>query len=144
MRDNHRGPLWVQAQNAEGANLHPKPAKPDDPIYKTGPVIGGKRIEPSSKAKPKAKKPKKKAKKVLTPEEKEKAEIKELKNMALLKGPSLLPETLWSVYVADNLPSGQGKLTDKIKEVASRFSGLSEYEKDVSFALYAMPFCAAA
>jgi len=90
------------------------------------------------------KKPKKKAKKVLTPEEKEKAEIKELKNMALLKGPSLLPETLWSVYVADNLPSGQGKLTDKIKEVASRFSGLSEYEKDVSFALYAMPFCAAA
>ncbi|OAQ81624.1 HMG box protein [Purpureocillium lilacinum] len=76
------------------------------------------------------KKPKKKAKKVLTPEEKEKAEIKELKNMALLKGPSLLPETLWSVYVADNLPSGQGKLTDKIKEVASRFSGLSEYEKD--------------
>lgn len=35
-------------------------AKPDDPIYKTGPVIGGKRLEPSSKAQPKNPKPKKK------------------------------------------------------------------------------------
>ena len=41
-------------------------AKPDDPIYKTGLVIGGKRLESSSKpkAKPKAQRkaqPKKKA-----------------------------------------------------------------------------------
>ncbi len=40
-------------------------AKPDDPIYKTGLVIGGKRLEPSSKPKPEMKrkaqpKPKKK------------------------------------------------------------------------------------
>lgn len=90
------------------------------------------------KAKKKTKKtaaaaPKKaKKKKVLTPEEKEKSELRELKKMALLKGPTLLPDSAWSVYVSENLPSGQGSLTDKIKDVSSSFSELSESEKDVS------------
>ncbi|PNY28351.1 Uncharacterized protein TCAP_01721, partial [Tolypocladium capitatum] len=71
-----------------------------------------------------------KKKKVLTPEEKEKSELRELKKMALLKGPTLLPDSAWSVYVSENLSSGQGSLTDKIKEVASSFGELSESMKD--------------
>ncbi|KND90136.1 hypothetical protein TOPH_05110, partial [Tolypocladium ophioglossoides CBS 100239] len=86
-------------------------------------------------AKKKAKKtaaaaPKKVKKKVLTPEEKERSELRELKKMALLKGPTLLPDSAWSVYVSENLPSGQGSLMDKIKEVSSSFGGLSESMKD--------------
>lgn len=75
----------------------------------------------------KAKKPKKE----LTPEEKEKADLRELKKMALLKGPVLRPDSVWSVYVSDNVRAGEGKLTDRIKEIASTFAGLSEAEKEV-------------
>lgn len=77
-----------------------------------------------------AKKPKK-PKKEPTPEEKEKAELRELRKMALLKGPTLLPETDWSVYISSNLPSGEGKLSEKIKEVSASFKTISEAEKEV-------------
>ncbi|KAK2603860.1 hypothetical protein QQS21_003984 [Conoideocrella luteorostrata] len=107
-----------KAKKATGAKTKKSPAK-KKPVAK-------KKKKPASAA---AKKPKK-AKKTLTPEEKDKAELRELKKMALLKGPALLPETGWAVYVADNVTAGQGKLTDKIKEVAESFAALSVSEKE--------------
>ncbi|KAK9439334.1 High mobility group, HMG1/HMG2 [Metarhizium brunneum] len=87
----------------------------------------------ASAAKKKTKKaaaPKRKTKKVLTPEEKEKADLRELKKMALLKRPTQLPESAWAVYVTNNIGAGEGKVTERIKEVSSRFAGLSESEKE--------------
>ncbi|KIE01899.1 HMG box protein, partial [Metarhizium majus ARSEF 297] len=78
----------------------------------------------------KAAAPKRKTKKVLTPEEKEKADLRELKKMALLKRPTQLPESAWAVYVTNNIGAGEGKVTERIKEVSSRFAGLSESEKE--------------
>ncbi|UNI15059.1 hypothetical protein JDV02_001630 [Purpureocillium takamizusanense] len=91
---------------------------------------GTKTKKKKTAAKKAAPKKPKKPKKVLTPEEKEKAEIKELKTMALLKGPALLPDSTWTIYSSENVRSDGVSLTDKIKEVAARFSGLSQYEKD--------------
>lgn len=77
--------------------------------------------------------PKKKAKKVLSPEEQDKADLRLLKKMALLKGPALLPDSAWSVFVSNNITTGQGKLTDQIKDVSAKFSGLSVSEKEVRY-----------
>lgn len=98
-------------------------------------------------AKPKAKKPAKKAvkkkvavkkpkkaaakRKVLTPEQKEKVEIKKLKQMALLKGPTFLPETAWSVFLVDNMRGKEGKVTDRVKAISTSFKSLPESEKEV-------------
>ncbi|KAL6878650.1 hypothetical protein J3F83DRAFT_723395 [Trichoderma novae-zelandiae] len=97
-------------------------------------------------AKPKAKKPAKKAvkktaaakkpktakKKTLTDEEKEKLEIRKLKKMSMLKGPSYLPETAWSVYMVDNLRGGTGgdALPDKVRALSTSFKNLPESEKE--------------
>ncbi|KAL7810488.1 hypothetical protein V8C44DRAFT_332280 [Trichoderma aethiopicum] len=97
-------------------------------------------------AKPKAKKPAKKAvkkkaatkkpkaakKKVLTDEQKERLEIRKLKQMALLKGPSYLPETAWAVYMVDNLRGATGgdALGDKVKALATSFRNLPDSEKE--------------
>lgn len=103
---------------------------------KTKPATKKKAKKPATKKKKakKAKKPAakatKKPKKELTPEEKDKADLKELKKMALLKGPALLPDSGWSVYVADNVAAGQGKVTDQIKQVAEKYTRLSEPEKE--------------
>ncbi|KHN94487.1 HMG box protein [Metarhizium album ARSEF 1941] len=78
----------------------------------------------------KAATPKKRTKKELTPEDKEKAELGQLKKMALLKGPSLLPDSAWSVYTSRNIGTGEGTLTDKIKGLSSRFAELSESQKE--------------
>jgi hypothetical protein len=98
-------------------------------------------------AKPKAKKPvKKKAvkkkvavkkpkkavkKKVLTDEQKDRLEVRRLRQMALLKGPTLLPETAWSVFMIDNIRAGEGNLVDKVKALAISFKNLPEAEKEV-------------
>ncbi|POR31060.1 Uncharacterized protein TPAR_08726 [Tolypocladium paradoxum] len=111
---------WARAAPASTA----KPAASKTKAKKKAPAK--KKTKKTAAAAPK----KAKKKKAPTPEEKEKSELRELKKMALLKGPTLLPDSAWSVYVSENLPSGQGTLTDKIKEVASRFGGLSESEKD--------------
>ncbi|KAL7799166.1 hypothetical protein V8C37DRAFT_150925 [Trichoderma ceciliae] len=66
--------------------------------------------------------------KTLTPEQKEKAEIRKLKQMALLKGPTFLPETAWNVYMVDNIRGRGGKLVDNIKVIASSFKNLPEAE----------------
>ncbi|GAO15927.1 uncharacterized protein UV8b_02435 [Ustilaginoidea virens] len=72
-----------------------------------------------------------KAKKKLTDEEKEKANLRQLRKMALLKGPQLLPETAWSVFVADNFGAEeQGEFPDKIRGLADKFSRLSVSEKE--------------
>ncbi|EGR47622.1 uncharacterized protein TRIREDRAFT_122387 [Trichoderma reesei QM6a] len=97
-------------------------------------------------AKPKAKKPAKKAvkkkaatkkpkaakKKVLTDEQKERLEIRKLKQMALLKGPTFLPETAWSVYMVDNMRGGTGgdALGDKVKALSTSFKNLPAAEKE--------------
>ncbi|PTB69871.1 hypothetical protein BBK36DRAFT_151548 [Trichoderma citrinoviride] len=97
-------------------------------------------------AKPKAKKPAKKAvkkkaaakkpkaakKKTLTDEQKERLEIRKLKQMSLLKGPTALPETAWSVYMVDNLRGGTGgdALGDKVKALSTSFKNLPESEKE--------------
>ncbi|PTB36982.1 uncharacterized protein TrAFT101_007163 [Trichoderma asperellum] len=104
--------------------------------------------KPASKktAKPKAKKPvkkkaiKKKAavkkpkkapkKKVLTDEQKDRLEIKRLRQMALLKGPTLLPETAWNVFMVDNVRAGEGSLVDKVKALATSFKNLPESERE--------------
>ncbi|KAL7940115.1 hypothetical protein V8C42DRAFT_338513 [Trichoderma barbatum] len=101
--------------------------------------------KPASK-KPKAKKPlnkkavKKKVavkkpkktlkKKVLTDEQKDKLEIKRLRQMALLKGPTALPETAWNVFTVDNVRAGEGSLVDKIKALATSFKNLPEAERE--------------
>lgn len=74
----------------------------------------------------------KKPKKAVTPEEKEKSELRQLRKMALLKGPQLLPESAWSVYMSDNMRAGQGSLSDKVKELSQSFANVSASEKDVS------------
>ncbi|KAL7824233.1 hypothetical protein V8C26DRAFT_385355 [Trichoderma gracile] len=98
-------------------------------------------------AKPKAKKPAKKAvkkkaatkkpkaakkKKVLTDEQKERLEVRKLKQMALLKGPTFLPETAWSVYMVDNMRGSTGgdPLGDKVKALATSFKNLPAAEKE--------------
>lgn len=101
-------------------------------------------------AKPKAKKPVKKKvvkkkkvatkkpkkapkKKVLTDEQKDRLEIKRLKQMALLKGPTLLPETAWNVFLIDNIRAGEGPLTDKVKILSTSFKNLPEAEIEVGW-----------
>lgn len=96
---------------------------------KTATKKATKKKSPKKKAAPKKKKP---AKKVLTPEEKEKADLRELRKKALLKGPSLLPETAWAVYVSENVPKGAGTLSEKIKTLSADFKAVSEFEKSVS------------
>jgi hypothetical protein len=82
----------------------------------------------------KKKAPKKKAKKAakpLSPEEKEKAEIRELRKMSLPKGPGLKPESAWSVYVSQNVTSGN-RLVDQIRGISTSFKSLSDFERTVS------------
>ncbi|KEZ44200.1 hypothetical protein SAPIO_CDS3132 [Scedosporium apiospermum] len=86
-----------------------------------------------AKAKPKAKpkpKPKPKKKKVLTPEEKAKKEVRELKVAALLNEPAKLPGTSWLVYVTQELKgkSVGGDLAGRTRAVREAFRSLSSYE----------------
>jgi len=89
-----------------------------------------------AKAKPKAKpkpKPKPKKKKVLTPEEKAKKEVRELKVAALLNEPAKLPGTSWLVYVTQELKgkSVGGDLAGRTRAVREAFRSLSSYELEV-------------
>lgn len=80
-----------------------------------------------AKAKPKAKP---KPKKALTPEEKAKKEVRELKAKALLTEPKKLPETKWLVYVTQELTgtSVGGDLAGKTTAVSQSFKTLSTFE----------------
>lgn len=84
------------------------------------------------KAKKAAPKKKKAAKKPLTPEQKEKKEIRDLRARALLSGPSLLPESTWSVYLSENAGSGDSTLMEKVKQLSTTFKTISDMELNVS------------
>lgn len=76
---------------------------------------------------------KKKKKRALTPEEKAKAEVKELKERALLKEPRKSPDTAWKVYVSQELKGasvGQD-LAGSTRAVSERFKNLSTSELEV-------------
>ncbi|KAL7922638.1 hypothetical protein ACQKWADRAFT_291991 [Trichoderma austrokoningii] len=80
-----------------------------------------------------AKKPKKVVKKkkvVLTDEQKDRLEIRRLRKIALLKGPTLLPVTAWNVFMLDSVRGGEGSLTDKVKALAISFKNLPEAERE--------------
>ncbi|EFY89737.1 HMG box protein [Metarhizium acridum CQMa 102] len=120
-------PLTVSAWMRSPAKISGSKTK------RTGTATKKKTTKKASATKKKTKKaaaPKRQTKKVLTPEEKEKADLRHLKKMALLKGPTLLPESAWAVYVTNNIGAGEGKLTERIKGISSRFAGLSESEKE--------------
>lgn len=98
-----------------------------------------KKKKPAAKKKKAAPKKKKVAKKPLTPEQKEKNEIRDLKARALLNGPSLLPETSWAVYLAENPASGESTLVQKVKELSSSFKTISDLELNVRYST--APLC---
>lgn len=87
-----------------------------------------------------AKKPKKKVaakrktkpKKVLTPEEKTKLKVKELKAVALSL-PTQKPSTAWMVMVSDSLSGGKldTKLSAAMSDISARYKALSPSELEV-------------
>ncbi|KAF3077112.1 hypothetical protein CFAM422_000597 [Trichoderma lentiforme] len=97
---------------------------------KTAKPKAKKPVKKAVKKKVAAKKPKKAVKKKLTPEQKEKAEIKKLKEMSLLKGPTLLPETAWNVYLVDNIRGSSGSAIERAKALSTSFKNLTETEKE--------------
>lgn len=94
-----------------------------------------KKTAAKKKAKPKKKpaaKPKR-AKKVLTPEEKEKQLIRELKVKALREPISQSPIQAWVAFVAENLRGSKSAAPESMKEVAAKYRNLSPAEKEVSY-----------
>ncbi|KAL5088805.1 hypothetical protein Trisim1_006220 [Trichoderma cf. simile WF8] len=105
-------------------------AKKSTTKKKTAKPKAKKPVKKAVKKKVAAKKPKKAVKKKLTPEQKERAEIKKLKEMSLLKGPTLLPETAWNVYLVDNVRGGSGSAVERAKALSISFKNLTETEKE--------------
>lgn len=99
-------------------------------LKKKKPVVRKKK--PVLKKKKVVKKTTKKAKK-MTPEQKGRAELRELKEMALLKGPKMLAPNSWAVYVAQHVTGGDGQLTlvERIKTAKADYEALSAAEKEV-------------
>lgn len=106
-------------------------AKKKSTTKKTAKPKAKKPVKKAVKKKVAAKKPKKAVKKKLTPEQKERAEIRKLKEMSLLKGPTLLPETAWNVYLVDNIRGSSGSAVDRAKALSTSFKNLTETEKEV-------------
>ncbi|CAI4216766.1 unnamed protein product [Parascedosporium putredinis] len=75
-------------------------------------------------------KPKPKKKKELTPEEKAKKEVKELRAKALLTEPKKLPDSKWLVYITQELKGTfvGGDLPGKTAAVSQAFKALSTFE----------------
>lgn len=84
------------------------------------------------KAAPKPKPKPRQAKKVLSPEEKLKANIKRLKAVALLDEPKKRPATTWTIFVARSLKPGVTDFTASIRALANEFKSISSYDKQVS------------
>ncbi|EGX90615.1 High mobility group, superfamily [Cordyceps militaris CM01] len=116
---------------ATAASDKPKKAKTTTTAAKKPAAKKKKAAAAPKKKKPAAKKkPVVKKKKVLTPEQKEKKQLSQLRVMALPKAPKGKPSNLWTVFLADNVTRGTGvSLTDKVKDVAVEFKNLSEHEK---------------
>jgi hypothetical protein len=114
---------------------------------KTAAAAAATKKKPKKKPAAKAKaKPKKRVRKELTPEEKAKEEIRTLKKRALLKRPDNLPETTWTVYMAQHLKGEKlpaGALADRSKSLASSYKSLLASEMAVSdffFIIQLTPF----
>jgi outer membrane biosynthesis protein TonB len=94
----------------------------------------------AKKAKPKKKvaaKPKPKPKKVLTPEEKTRAEIRDLKLKALRIPVTQTPSSAWTVFAAEALAgqTGIGVAKTKLKDAGAKFKELTPAEKEASHGL---------
>lgn len=79
---------------------------------------------------------KRKAKEAMTPEKKEKAKIKQLRETALLKEePKLLPYQTWTLFVSERMPTERARaanLGDAIRTVRNEFNELPSFELQVS------------
>ena len=102
-----------------------------------------KKPAPKKKAVAKKAKPKKKAvakprarraKKVLTPEEKEKQTIRELKKTALVNGPAPSRYLPLSMMLKETMPGAKGQEETRqiFKETAARYKALTPAEREVS------------
>lgn len=128
---------------ARGAAARPRAraAAAKKPAGRKAAAAAGKK-KPAGKKKKRAGKkaaPKKKKKRApMTAEEKAKARLRELRAMALLKGPKQKPVNGWSIYVAGHLPGGTASFQDKIRKVKADFDALPAPEKQVGlFPLFA-------
>ena len=70
-------------------------------------------------------------KKELSPEDKDAAEHRLLKKVALLKYPTELPRNSYTVYLAQQFTKGGEPFTEQIKTISSNFKYLSELELEV-------------
>ncbi|KAM4059522.1 HMG (high mobility group) box domain-containing protein [Hirsutella rhossiliensis] len=142
VRRGFSGSAWARAASAATAKragaAKTKTAKPKAKAAKTS-ATKAKKKAPAKKEKPVLKKKKVVKKKAVkkpkkktppTPEQKEKAQVRELKRMALLKGPKMLPANPWAIYVSQNLPAGDEQLGEKIKKVHADYEALSASEKE--------------
>lgn len=125
-------PAVVSAVRARPFSATPRAAEAAAKGTKKKALAKGKKAAPKKKTAVKKAAPKKK-KKVLTPEEKLKAEVRELKKKALLKEPAKVPETSWQVYIVQELKgvsAGDG-LASLTKAAGERFRALSSGELEV-------------
>ncbi|KAL6700543.1 hypothetical protein J3F84DRAFT_358498 [Trichoderma pleuroticola] len=121
----------MRSPTAKSTTKKPKTAAKKSTTKKTAKPKAKKPVKKAVKKKVVVKKPKKKAvKKTLTSEQKERAEIKKLKEMSLLKGPTLLPETAWNVYLVDNIRGSTGSAIERAKALSTSFKNLTETEKE--------------
>ncbi|KAK2004621.1 HMG box protein [Colletotrichum falcatum] len=73
----------------------------------------------------------KKQVKVLTPEEKQKLDVRKWKKLALLPEPKRLPTTKWLVYVTETTKGAaesEVRLVSQLKDIGESFKNLSSYE----------------
>jgi hypothetical protein len=85
----------------------------------------------SKKKKPAA--PRGRPRKVLTPEEAAKVEVRDLKKVALLKEPARLADRTWMVYASQHLKGikGQADLGVEMKRLSASYKTLSSSELEV-------------
>ncbi|KAH8736816.1 hypothetical protein BGZ61DRAFT_470333 [Ilyonectria robusta] len=91
-------------------------------------AVKPKAVKPKPKPKPKAKVGPKS--KVITPEEQEKLDIRELKRWALLNKITGLPETPWLVYITQEMKPGEKDLVGKMSQISAAFKNLYSYERE--------------
>jgi len=99
-----------------------------------------KKAAPKKKKKTAAAKPKPKPKKkVLTPEEKTKAEIRDLVEKALRVPVTPTPSSAWIVFAAEAMSgsTGLGVTKTKMKDAGANFKGLTPAEREASPIRYA-------
>ncbi|OIW35164.1 hypothetical protein CONLIGDRAFT_689410 [Coniochaeta ligniaria NRRL 30616] len=110
-----------------------KPAAKKTKTTATKKKPAAKKAKATKKAKkPAVKKaaPKKRVKKTVDPEAKRRAEVRELKKVALLQEPKRLPDRPWLVYTSQNVKSmTKETLGDTIRGLAVEYNSLSTSDK---------------